>query len=104
MTHQRVATVVDTIHSTDYDAWRVDEHPVTVEEVMRTLHTNAALAKHVTASILEHVHDAVEGDKTLTTAKGAMKFSLVTRRDLVSAEEKEKYKFILPEYFEDEQK
>ncbi|ORY91806.1 nucleoside phosphorylase domain-containing protein [Leucosporidium creatinivorum] len=39
--------------STDYDAWRMGEAPVTVEEVMKTLTTNASLSKHITASILE---------------------------------------------------
>ncbi|KAM0750309.1 5'-methylthioadenosine phosphorylase [Meredithblackwellia eburnea MCA 4105] len=85
--------------STDYDAWRVDAAPVTVEEVLKTLHTNAAVSKHITASILGAVHEAVSGGKVLTAAEGGMRFSLVTNLDHVSEEEKHKFKFILPQYF-----
>ncbi|KAK4704744.1 5'-methylthioadenosine phosphorylase, partial [Phenoliferia sp. Uapishka_3] len=85
--------------STDYDAWRIGEAPVTVEEVMKTLHTNAALAKHITASILGAVHEAVAGGKAFTSAAGGMKFSLVTGQEHTSDEEKYKLRFILPEYF-----
>ncbi|KAK4046564.1 S-methyl-5-thioadenosine phosphorylase [Microbotryomycetes sp. JL221] len=85
--------------STDYDAWRVGHAPVTVEEVMKTLSTNAALSKHVTASILGAVHEAVQSNNLLTQTKGSMKFSLMTNHDFVSKEELYKYKYILPEYF-----
>lgn len=63
---------------------------------MKTLHTNAALAKHITASILGVVHDAVADGQVLTTAVGSMKYSLVTGQDHISEEEKYKLKYILP--------
>ncbi|GAA5956727.1 hypothetical protein JCM3765_005720 [Sporobolomyces pararoseus] len=84
--------------STDYDAWRVGEEPVTVEEVMKTLTTNAALSKHITASILTHVHEAVASEK-IPSAQGSMKFSLMTPHEHVPKAELYKFKFILPEYF-----
>ncbi|GAA5950412.1 hypothetical protein JCM21900_003727 [Sporobolomyces salmonicolor] len=84
--------------STDYDAWRVDAEPVTVEEVMKTLKTNAALSKHITASILAHVHEAVAAN-TFHTAAGSMKYSLMTPHNEVSKEELYRLKYILPEYF-----
>ncbi|KAK4045989.1 S-methyl-5-thioadenosine phosphorylase [Microbotryomycetes sp. JL201] len=85
--------------STDYDAWRVGHAPVTVEEVMKTLSTNAALSKHVTASILGAVHDAVSSGTVLTQAHGSMKYSLMTNHSHVSPEELYRLKYILPEYF-----
>lgn len=69
---------------------------------MKTLHTNAALAKHITASILGAVDAAVRSGTVLTSAKGAMKYSLVTSHEHVSDEEKYKLRFILPEYFQTE--
>ena len=75
---------------------------MTVEEVMKTLHTNAALSKHVTASILGAVHEAVASGNVLTFAAGAMKYSLVTGQEHVSEEEKYKLRFILPQYFSTE--
>ncbi|KAM0790507.1 hypothetical protein ACM66B_003380 [Microbotryomycetes sp. NB124-2] len=85
--------------STDYDAWRVGHAPVTVEEVMKTLSTNAALSKHVTASILGAVHDAVSSGSVLTQADGSMKYSLMTNHAHVSPEELYRLRYILPQYF-----
>lgn len=87
--------------STDYDAWREGEEVVTVEQVMKTLHTNASLSKHVTSSILGAVHEAVASGTVLTQAAGGMQFSLVTRRDNVGKDEQWKLKYILPQYYED---
>ncbi|GAA5893725.1 hypothetical protein JCM8208_001228 [Rhodotorula glutinis] len=87
--------------STDYDAWRTDAAPVTVEEVLKTLKTNASLSKHITASILAAVHEAVESKQVATQAEGAMKFSLMTPHSEVPAEELWRLKYILPAYFED---
>ena len=67
--------------STDYDAWRVGEAPVTVEEVVKTLHTNAAYSRAVAAGILQAVHDHVEAGK-LTGTKGSMQWSCVTKREV----------------------
>lgn len=86
--------------STDYDAWRIGEAPVTVEEVMKTLSTNAALSKHITASILGAVHDAVASKTVLTQAEGGMKYSIMLH-DVAPEEEKWKLKYLLPEYFPD---
>lgn len=66
---------------------------------MKTLSTNAALAKHVTASILGAVHEAV-ATQTVPSAAGSMKYSLMTNQAHVSPEEKYKLRYILPEYFQ----
>jgi 5'-methylthioadenosine phosphorylase len=65
---------------------------------MKTLTTNASLSKHITASILTHVHDAVSSGQ-IASAEGSMKFSLMTPHEHVPKKELYKFKFILPEYF-----
>ena len=57
------------------------EAPVTVEEVVKTLHTNAAYSRAVAAGILQAVHDHVEAGK-LTGTKGSMEWSCVTKREV----------------------
>ncbi|KAK4687067.1 5'-methylthioadenosine phosphorylase, partial [Tremellales sp. Uapishka_1] len=86
--------------STDFDAWRTGHAPVTVEEVVKTLHTNAGNARAVAAGLLQSVHDIVEEGKFLTDIKGCMKFACITRADVQPMEAREKFRFILPEYFQ----
>ncbi|GFZ43944.1 S-methyl-5'-thioadenosine phosphorylase [Saitozyma sp. JCM 24511] len=84
--------------STDYDAWRVGHAPVTVEEVVKTLHTNAGNARAVAAGLLQDVHDVVAEGKVLDEIKGCMRFACVTRSDVQPEAAKKKLSFILP-YF-----
>ncbi|ORX36666.1 glutamate biosynthesis-related protein [Kockovaella imperatae] len=84
--------------STDYDAWRTGFPPVTVEEVVKTLHTNAGNSKAVAAGLLQDVHDVVAAGNVLTEAKGSMRFSTITSPDAQNEEGKKKLAFILP-YF-----
>ncbi|BGP54636.1 S-methyl-5-thioadenosine phosphorylase [Rhodotorula sphaerocarpa] len=86
--------------STDYDAWRVGHAPVTVEEVMKTLHTNASLSKHIAATILGRVHEAVASGKVGNQAAGAMKYSLMTPHSEVPAAELHRLTYLLPNYFD----
>ncbi|GAA5861891.1 hypothetical protein JCM8547_008587 [Rhodosporidiobolus lusitaniae] len=83
--------------STDYDAWRVDAAPVTVEEVMKTLKTNAALSKHITASILGVVHEATASGKF--DLSGSMQYSLMTPHTSVASDELHNFSYLLPAYF-----
>jgi hypothetical protein len=53
-----------------------------VEEVVKTLHTNAGNARAVAAGILQDVHDVVEEGKVLDAIKGSMKFACITRADV----------------------
>lgn len=71
--------------STDYDAWRVGEAPVTVAEVVKTLHTNAAHARAVAEGLLQKVHDHVAAGK-LTEVKGSMQWSCVTSKEVCFAQ------------------
>ena len=68
--------------STDYDAWRVGEAPVTVEEVVKTLHTNAGNARSIAAGLLEDVHKVVAEGTELNEIQGSMRFACVTRADV----------------------
>lgn len=86
--------------STDYDAWRVGEAPVTVAEVFKTLSENADLSRRVAGAILEHVNAAILKKDVLTSAEGGMKFSIMTRKELQSEEDKKTLGYILPAYFE----
>lgn len=85
--------------STDYDAWREGSEPVTVEEVMRVLKTNADVSKHITASILGAVHEAVSSKQVGTQAEGGMRFGCMTPHKEVDPEELYKLKYLLPAYF-----
>lgn len=66
---------------------------------MKTLHTNATLAKHIAVEVLGAVHAAVEGGEVLTNAEGGMKFSLVTGLEHVGEQEKKELSYLLPAYF-----
>jgi 5'-methylthioadenosine phosphorylase len=66
---------------------------------MKTLSTNASLSKHITASILGAVHDAVKSGKVGSSAEGSMKYSLMTPHAQVGAEELYRFSYLLPSYF-----
>ncbi len=55
---------------------------MTVEEVVKTLHTNAGNARAVAAGLLQDVHDVVGEGKELDEIKGCMRFSCITRKDV----------------------
>lgn len=40
---------------TDYDCWKIEEHPVTAEAVMGHLHANVSAAKNIIASAIPHI-------------------------------------------------
>jgi 5'-methylthioadenosine phosphorylase len=69
-----------------------------VAEVMATLHANAEASKIVTEAILAEAHEAVSSGKVLSAAKGAMEYSIVTKKSLWPEEDRRKLAFILP-YF-----
>ena len=55
---------------------------MTVEEVVKTLHTNAGNARAVAAGLLQEVHDVVAEGKELDEVKGSMRFACITRQDV----------------------
>ncbi|TIB87411.1 glutamate biosynthesis-related protein [Wallemia mellicola] len=84
--------------STDYDAWRINEEPVTVAEVIKTLTTNATNSKHVVQNVLQHVHEALLKEGILTE-QGSMQYSIITPKERFTQEAKNTLSFILPDYF-----
>lgn len=84
--------------ATDYDSWRPQSEAVTAAEVFKTLSKNAETSRHVTATILDELHAAVEQD-ILTEEVGSMKYSIMPRPEKEKEEDVKKLAFILPEYF-----
>ena len=80
-------------HVTDYDVWHVSEAPVTVEMVIQTLNKNTLLAQEavrVLAANLKHQRDC-ECERALATA-------LITRKDIIPAETREKLHVLIGKY------
>ncbi|KAF9269867.1 Methylthioadenosine phosphorylase [Marasmius fiardii PR-910] len=97
--------------ATDYDSWRPNSEVVTTAEVLKTLNANAATSRHVAATILEDLHQALS-EKGGTTADGtisnilleevgSMKFSIMPRSAEQDPEDVKKLAYVLPEYFLD---
>lgn len=55
---------------------------MTVQEVVKTLHTNAATARLIAEGLLQDVYDVVKEGKALDEIKGCMQYSCVTREDV----------------------
>lgn len=68
-------------------------------EVVKTLHTNASTSKLVTISILDHLHEAIASGSLQLKAKGAMEYSIITKKEAWPAESKKMLSYILPAYF-----
>jgi 5'-methylthioadenosine phosphorylase len=83
--------------STDYDAWRPSEGAVDVAEVMKSLHANVSNSHKVLAALLEPVHETMQdGSKAYTSIQGSMKFSVMTKTEVIPAVAKESLHFVLP--------
>jgi 5'-methylthioadenosine phosphorylase len=80
-------------HVTDYDVWHVSEAPVTVEMVIQTLNKNTALAQEAIRILA----------RTLKPERGcecehALATALITRRDVIPAETREKLNLLIKNY------
>ncbi|TBU48772.1 Methylthioadenosine phosphorylase [Dichomitus squalens] len=84
---------------TDYDSWRENESAVTATEVIKTLHANAKLSRHIAATVLEELHEAAAQGDILTEEVGAMQFSIMPRSEQQKPEDRQKLSYILPAYF-----
>ena len=67
--------------------------------MFKTLSKNAETSRHVTATILDELHAAVEQGDILTEELGSMKYSIMPRLEKEQDEDIKKLSFILPEYF-----
>lgn len=79
-------------HVTDYDVWHEEEGEVTVEMVIERLHANLALAQKAIVNIVA----VVDGLPHETV--GAMRYAIMTARDRIPPETRERVKLLAGEY------
>ncbi len=76
-------------HVTDYDVWHEEEGEVTVEMVVERLHANLAVAQTAIGHLLNAV-DALPHESA-----GAVKYAVMTSKNIVSPEALERVKLIV---------
>ncbi|CCE63395.1 hypothetical protein TPHA_0E03050 [Tetrapisispora phaffii CBS 4417] len=86
--------------STDYDAWKDGEDPVTVETVIGNLSNNARNANALIAEIISGMAEEVpefmiNGDGL----KGSIKMSITSKASVMSEDALNELKFLFPEYY-----
>jgi 5'-methylthioadenosine phosphorylase len=80
-------------HVTDYDVWHVSEAPVTVDMVIQTLNKNTATAQEavrILASQWKHERNC--------DCEHALAAALITRRDVIPAETRQKLDLLVHKY------
>jgi 5'-methylthioadenosine phosphorylase len=80
-------------HVTDYDVWHEEEGEVTVEMVVERLHANLAVAQ----SAIGHLLNAV--DTLPHESAGAVKYAVMTSKNIFSPEAEERVRLIAGKYF-----
>ncbi|CAG98492.1 S-methyl-5-thioadenosine phosphorylase [Kluyveromyces lactis] len=86
--------------STDYDAWRDEEEPVSVQTVIRNLQNNAKNANHLASRvILEMAKQLPEFMNNGDGLKDAMKYSISTKPEAMSQDALAKLKFLFPNHW-----
>ena len=73
---------------------------MTVAEVIATLNRNVENSKRLTGAILSKVHQAVRDGDLGQGEEGSMEYSVMTKREVWSEEERKKLAFILPYIFD----
>ncbi|CCD26784.1 S-methyl-5-thioadenosine phosphorylase NDAI_0I02150 [Naumovozyma dairenensis CBS 421] len=86
--------------STDYDAWRDNEEPVTVETVVGHLSNNGHNANVLASKIINEMANKLpefmlNGDGL----KGSIKMSISTRPEAMSKDTLDKLNFLFPDYW-----
>lgn len=81
---------------TDYDCWKDDGEPVTVEIVNSHLKANADNASHFLTSIVASLEDEIQSGKLGAWLEGSMKYSIATTKDKWDPEVVKKISYILP--------
>lgn len=86
--------------STDYDAWRDNEEPVTVELVLGNLSNNGRNANALASTIIQEMsHSLPEFMKTGDGLLGSIKMSISTKPEAMSKETLSKLRFLFPDYW-----
>ena len=80
--------------ATDYDCWHPDHDDVSVDQVIETVNKNAKLAKDIIALAAKMV--PTEPDPLV---EGACKFAVMTRPDLLPADQKKALEPLLGKYW-----
>ena len=80
--------------ATDYDCWHPDHDDVSVDQVIETVNKNAKLAKDIIALAAKMV--PAEPDPLV---EGACKFAVMTRPDLLPADQKKALEPLLGKYW-----
>ena len=81
---------------TDYDCWKDDIEPVTVETVNGHLHANADNASRFLFSVVASLEDEIQSERLGTWLHGSMKHSIATARDKWDPAVVKKIAYILP--------
>jgi 5'-methylthioadenosine phosphorylase len=81
---------------TDYDCWKDDGEPVTVEIVNGHLKANADNASNFLTKIVASLEDTVKTGELGKWLEGSMKYSIATARDMWDPEVAKKIAYILP--------
>lgn len=79
-------------HVTDYDVWHISEEPVSVEMVIRTLLKNTEVAQNAVALLTENL------DLTECTCQKAMQDAVITARDRIPLETRQKLDLLVNKY------
>lgn len=85
--------------ATDYDAWREDEEPVTVETVVGHLKSNSANLHIVAEKLIEILEKEISLGNVGNDLTGSMKFAVSTSPAGVKKELLEKMHFLFPGYW-----
>ncbi|QLG70598.1 hypothetical protein HG535_0A05390 [Zygotorulaspora mrakii] len=85
--------------STDYDAWRDEEEPVTVETVIGNLSNNGHNANLLASKVIEEMaNELPEFMKTGDGLRGSIKMSISTKPHAMSKETLAKLNFLFPDF------
>ena len=80
--------------STDYDCWHEDHKNVTVEDVITILNQNVELSKKVIQTVISKIPQSFD-----CSCKSSLKNAIITSRDSISEEAKNRLDLIIGKYF-----
>ena len=80
-------------HVTDYDVWHMSEEPVTVEMVVKVLMANTEIAQKAIVNLINKLPQ-----KRTCDCEIALKDAVMTHRDLIPEESREKLDLLLGKY------
>jgi 5'-methylthioadenosine phosphorylase len=81
---------------TDYDCWKDDGEPVTVEIVNGHLKANADNASRFLITVVASLESAIQSEKLGTWLHGSMNYAIATAKDKWDPEVAKKIGYILP--------